>query len=72
MKIVKSIASIALTIGGSLLLVLLGIVYFMLTMWMIKIGAHWAGYQDVSGDMVVITAGIITAATVIGSSLQKH
>lgn len=71
MSAIKGVGNLLLTIVASLVLILLGIIYFMVTIWMIKIGALWAGYGDVEGTMVVLTAGIVTAATIIGSALQK-
>lgn len=71
MSTIKGIGNLLLTIVASLVLVLLGIIYFMITIWMIKIGASWAGYSDIEGTMVVLTAGIVTAATILGSALQR-
>ena len=71
MGLFKGMGNLAITIVASLVFILLGIVYFMLTIWMIKIGATWAGYTDVAGNSVVLTAGIVTAAAVIGSAIQK-
>ena len=50
---------------------LLGIVYFMITVFIVKFGAGWAGYPDVTGEMVTLTAGIMTAASLLGSAIQK-
>lgn len=67
----RILTAIGVTAIASLLLILLGILYFMLSVWIIKIGAGWAGYPDVSGEMVVLTAGIITAASLVGSAIQR-
>lgn len=61
----------ALTIAASLVFILMGIIYYMLTVWIIKTGATWAGYPMVEGSTVVLTAGIVTAAAIIGSAMQK-
>jgi hypothetical protein len=71
MKIAKQLASLIFTIMASVVLILLGIVYFMLTTWVIKIGANWAGFPDIQGATVVLTAGIVTAAAIIGSAIQQ-
>lgn len=65
------LSGLLVTIVTFVVMVLLGILYFMLTMWVIKLGAVWAGYPNVEGDMVLLTAGIVTAATIVGSALQK-
>ncbi|MBU1974794.1 MAG: hypothetical protein KKG59_00145 [Nanoarchaeota archaeon] len=71
MSVLKGISNLFLTIVASVMLILLGIIYFMLSMWMIKIGASWAGLGNVSGNHVILTAGIVTAAAIIGSAIQK-
>ncbi|MFT4343755.1 MAG: hypothetical protein ACMXYE_03330 [Candidatus Woesearchaeota archaeon] len=71
MKVVNGVGNLLLTLIASIVLILIGIVYFMITIWMIKIGAQWAGFHDVEGTTVVLTAGIVTAASMIGSALQK-
>ena len=67
----RTIAAIGVTVLASAVLILLGVLYFMLAIWIIKIGAGWAGYPDVSGEMVVLTAGLVTAASLIGSAIQR-
>jgi hypothetical protein len=71
MKPFSTITGIGVVIVSSAVLILLSIVYFMITIWTIKIGASWAGYKTVEGSTVVLTAGLVTAAAMIGSSL-KH
>ena len=67
----KSITNLGLTLAASALLILLGVVYFMLTVFVIKVGASWAGYTAVEGSTVVLTAGIVTAAALVGSAIQQ-
>lgn len=71
MKIAKGMAGLAGTVIASVVLILLGLLYFTLTVWIIKIGAGWAGYPGVDGNWVVLTAGVISAASIIGSALQR-
>ncbi|MFP4403217.1 MAG: hypothetical protein ACLFPJ_02620 [Candidatus Woesearchaeota archaeon] len=70
MRIVKGIANLSVTIIASLILIFLGIIYFMVTIWMIKIGAGWAGFSNLDGNWVILTTGIVTGAALIGSALQ--
>ena len=67
-KILKGLVA---TIVASGVLLLLGIVYYMVTIWVIKMGAGWAGYPNLEGNMVVLTAGIVTAANMIASAIQR-
>lgn len=71
MKVVKGIKGLVLTILASLLFLFLGVIYFMISIWIIKIGAQWAGFSNPDGGMVVLGACIVTAGTIIGSAIQQ-
>jgi hypothetical protein len=71
-KFLSSIGFLFGVIMTSLLLIVLAIVYFAFSIWVIKVGAGWAGYHDLNGGYVILTAGIITAAILIGSSIKKY
>lgn len=71
MNPIKNIANLSITIIASVVMIFLAIIYFWLAIWIIKVGANWAGFTGLDGGMVVLTAGIVTAAITIGSALQK-
>jgi hypothetical protein len=71
MSFIKGISHLALTTLASLLLILLGILYFTVTVFMVHIGAQWAGLGAVDSSTAVLTAGIVTAAAIIGSAIQR-
>ncbi len=70
-NVLSGVRNLLVTLLASVLLILIGIVYFMATVWIIKVGAGWAGYRALDGAVVVSTAGLITAASMIGSAIQK-
>ena len=70
-KFLSSVGFVFGVIMTSLLLIVLAIVYFAFSIWVIKVGARWAGYGEIAGGYVILTAGIITAAILIGSSIRK-
>jgi hypothetical protein len=59
------------TVLAAATFLVLSTLYYMITIWVIKTGAGWAGYGDLEGSMVVLTAGIVTAASMIGSALKR-
>ena len=71
MEVARGFAGLVVTVVASAVLLLLGIIYYMITVWVIKMGASWAGYPSLEGNMVVLTAGIVTAASMIGSAIQR-
>ena len=64
-------AALLVTVIASVLLILLSVAYFMITVFVIKWGAALGGYSDIAGNTVVLTAGIITAAALVGSAIQQ-
>lgn len=71
MGTMRGLANLSVTIVASLVLILLAVIYFMLSIWIIKMGALWAGFNQVDGNWIVLTSGIVTAAAIIGSAIQK-
>jgi len=71
------IKAMLLTIIASFFLVIMGMLYFMFTLWIVKIGASfilpemWKSRQ-ISGSYMVIAAALISAGSMIASSMQKQ
>lgn len=70
-KHISLVGNLLVTVVASLLMVLISVIYFMITIWVIKLGATWTGYPDLDGGTVILTAGVITAGIIISSALQK-
>jgi hypothetical protein len=74
MKIMKEAAVVAAGIAGAVaivvasaaVLVVLGLVFFIVNLWIVKTGAGLLSYT-LSGDWAVFAASILTAAGIIGS-----
>jgi hypothetical protein len=65
------------TIIASFFLVIMGMLYFMFTLWIVKVGASFilpemwnAGKID--GSYMVIAAALISAGSMIASSMQRQ
>lgn len=59
------------TILSAAMFIVMSIIFFFINVWIIKIGAGFAGYSNLSGDWVVFTAGILSAASTIASALRR-
>jgi len=65
------------TIIGSFFLILTGLLYFMFTLWIVKIGAKfiltdlWDAGR-IEGSYMVLSAALISAGSMIASSMQRH
>ncbi len=67
----KMLVGILTMAFAALVFLLLSALYYMVTVWVIKTGAAWAGYGTLEGSMVVLTAGIVTAASMIASAMRR-
>jgi hypothetical protein len=71
------IKAMFLTIIASFFLIIMGLLYFMFTLWIVKIGASfilpemWNSGQ-ISGSFMVVAAALISAGSMIASSMQRQ
>lgn len=66
----ESAISIANIVVTSAVMVLLGLVFFLINLWIIKESARLLGFATLTADMAVISAAILSAAGVVGP--RKH
>jgi hypothetical protein len=59
------------TIFGALLFIVMSIFFFFINVWLIKFSANLAGFSDLSGNWVVLAAGIMAAASTIASAIRR-
>ena len=72
MRITTGLGALLVTIGASLLLIFLGLIYFIITLWIVKIGSNIIlGKDALNPNWAVLAASIIAVGSVIASSLQK-
>ncbi len=69
-SIAGGFAALFMMMTASLLLIFLGLVYFFVTLWIIKISSHLLGYS-LDGNYAILSASLISLGTIIGSSLRK-
>lgn len=65
---IKSVgADILVLIVSSIALVMFGLIFFLVSLWIVKFAAIDILRLSVSGDWIVVSAAIITAAAMVGS-----
>ena len=65
----SSATGLALVVGSAILLVIIGLVFFLVALWIVKFAATDILDLTVSGDWIVLSAAILSGASLIGS---KH
>ncbi|MEM3127089.1 MAG: hypothetical protein QW331_03420 [Candidatus Woesearchaeota archaeon] len=63
----SAFAAIMFVIGVSLLLIVLGLLYFMISLWIVKIGGNFVFGTTPEVSYAVIAAAILTASSLVGS-----
>ena len=70
MHIAGLVESLFVTIIASLILIAMGMVYFIITLWVIKFSSGLIGYNPDAG-LVVVSTAIIVAGIMIGSAIKN-
>ncbi|AJF59698.1 MAG: hypothetical protein J4224_03490 [Candidatus Diapherotrites archaeon] len=60
-------ATLAFLAISSLILIILGVVYFAVSLFIIKAAAGLVGFSGLSSDMAVLSAAILSAASLVAS-----
>ena len=64
-------AAIGFTIISALIFIVMGILFFFINVWIIKVGAGFAGFRALDGNWVVLSAGILSAASILAAAIKK-
>ena len=62
---------ILILIFSSIALVIFGLIFFLITLWIVKFAAIDIIGLTASGDWIILSAAILTAASMIGSISKK-
>lgn len=68
--LVKSIENLLVTVIASLILIAMGIIYFIVTLWIIKFSSSLLDYSPDS-NWVVLSASILVVGVMIGSAVKN-
>jgi hypothetical protein len=71
-KISKIIFQSILRVSLLGVFIVLGLFFYISLIWLIKISAIITGLNDLSGNFIILTAGLITAATIISTGTSKY
>lgn len=69
---VSGVMVFGMTVLYALVFIIVSILFFFLNVWIIKVGAGWAGYENLDGNWVVLTAGLMSAASIIASAINNY
>lgn len=77
MKMGLGIKAMLVTVVASFFLIIMGLLYFMFTLWIVKVGASfilpemWKSGQ-ISGSYMVIAAALVSAGSMVASAMQRQ
>jgi len=77
MRMGFGIKAMFVTIIASFFLIIMGLLYFMFTLWIVKIGAKFILTEmwdsgAIQGSFIVLAAALISAGSMIASALQRQ
>ena len=58
------------TVVASIILIAMGIIYFIISLWIIKFSSNLMGYSP-DGNWVVLSTAVIVAGIMIGSAIKN-
>lgn len=70
-SVMNALEGLVSNVVASLVMVLLAIVTFFVTVFVVDQGAALAGYTDLSGDFVVLSATILVASTILAGIMNN-
>lgn len=62
--------NLLVTVIVSLILIAMGIIYFIVTLWIVKFSSSLMGY-DPDGNWAVLSAAVVVAGIMIGSAIKN-
>ena len=71
------VKAMLVTVIASFFLIIMGLLYFMFTLWIVKVGASfilpdmWKAGQ-ISGSFMVVAAALISAGSMVASAMQRQ
>lgn len=69
-SILSGLKSLVVALIASIMLIILAVVYFALTLFVVRIGSELVDYS-IDGNWAVLTAGLITLGVILGSSMER-
>ncbi|MFB6192663.1 MAG: hypothetical protein ABEK00_00255 [Candidatus Nanohaloarchaea archaeon] len=69
MSIMDALAELFESVVAYVVMILLGVVSFFVTVFMVKYGAELAGYAP-GGDFAVLSAALLVAASMLSGSMR--
>ena len=71
-KIIKeALETLVVTAIASILMVLLGIIYFGITLWVVKTASNYFFGPGLEANWAVFSAAILSAGSILAGSLEK-
>ena len=67
----SALSDIIMLVISTIILVIFGLIFYLVNLWIIKVAAEILELTVLTGDMIILSAAILTAAAMIGSISKK-
>jgi len=70
-KVKGIVRTTVFAILAAVIFIILGLIFFMVFLWIVKTGASLVGLEGLDANWAVFAAAILSAATVIGAAIES-
>lgn len=67
---VSTLTALGLTLVSALVFILISVLFFVFNVWIVDVSATLVGLEDLSADWTVLTAGILSAASILSAAIR--
>ncbi len=69
-RALSGFAALGFTVLAAVIFILMSVLFFFLTVWIVKVGAGFAGYTP-DANWVILSAGIMSAAGILAAAINQ-
>lgn len=70
-KVVDALTGLLSNVVAFFVMIVLAVLSFFLTVFVVDVGAGLAGYTELSGDFVVLSSALLVSATIIAGIMNN-
>lgn len=70
MRNMSTLQTLTVTLISALLFIVISLLFFVFNLWVVNVSASLVGVGDLSANWAVLTAGILSAASIISAAMR--
>jgi len=66
------VRTIIFAVSAAVVFIILGLVFFMIFLWIVKTGASLLGLEGIEANWATFAAAILASATILGAAIESR